>query len=779
MATDDRQTLVTGTAPAPADWLIAGNGQIRPKTITATFDGTSAASAFTPALKIYSDGGELIGVYPYVGSVAAGASVEVSWFPRVGVQTTAGQVLQPETLFLPTWQSQVTTAQIFPAGVPCQVTVQGTYSAWNENLDHGTPQPDAVYPSKPAGVSRLSTEVGKDPETLFAYPSDHSHPIGHSDSFQIDVGLGFSHVEPIGGPYSTPQSGFFYTYAITGTGSPVSFTVADSPKSDNYGALKITITGGPQPPGTLAVTDGSTTVSGVSEVDFTSGATVTDGGGGVAQVAVSGGGGGVASVTAGDTSIVIGGTATNPTVETADLSVIASDHATAGNVAMNSHKVTGVTAGSSANEAAIWDQTPAGIVTAKGDLVVGTGSHAAARLPVGSNTQVLVADSTQTAGVKWAAGGGTGTISDITSSGGTITVGSPTGPTTNVDLPTTGVSPTTYGSASQVAQITVDAEGRITAASNVGIGGAVGAGSNVQTFSAGHGTYSWTMPSGANVVAVYVVGAGGGGGRGAAGGTVRNGGGGGGGGGCAVGVFRASDLSSPVTVTIGQGGAAGSSGGDSTFGSYLTGGGGGAGSNGSTLASGIGGGGGGNGSTGGTSVAGTASSGGGPVSVSGGGGAGGAGGGCPSASAANHGTGGGAEWGGGAGGGCGGTNQLSGNGGTSIFAGAGGGGGGGGTSVLNNNGGDGGATGVFTAAGGGGGGGGAGASGAATNGSNGSSLRFGGSGGGGGGCSSSSTGGNGGAGGTAAGGGGGGCSNTGTAGSGGAGGDGYCVVVSW
>ena len=49
---------------------------------------------------------------------------------------------------------------------------------------------------------------------------------------------------------------------------------------------------------------------------------------------------------------------------------------------------------------------PASLIDAKGDLIVGTANDTAARLGVGSNGQVLTADSAQTAGVKWAAAGG-------------------------------------------------------------------------------------------------------------------------------------------------------------------------------------------------------------------------------------------------------------------------------------------------------------------------------------------------------------------------------------
>jgi len=59
---------------------------------------------------------------------------------------------------------------------------------------------------------------------------------------------------------------------------------------------------------------------------------------------------------------------------------------------------------------------PIGVVDVKGDLIAASGPDAVARLPVGSNNQVLTADSTQTLGVKWAtpaaAGVGTDTVWD-------------------------------------------------------------------------------------------------------------------------------------------------------------------------------------------------------------------------------------------------------------------------------------------------------------------------------------------------------------------------------
>ena len=55
--------------------------------------------------------------------------------------------------------------------------------------------------------------------------------------------------------------------------------------------------------------------------------------------------------------------------------------------------------GSTAGE----DSIQKAIITAKGDLIAGTALATVAAVPLGTNGYVLTADSTQTAGVKWAA----------------------------------------------------------------------------------------------------------------------------------------------------------------------------------------------------------------------------------------------------------------------------------------------------------------------------------------------------------------------------------------
>ena len=72
------------------------------------------------------------------------------------------------------------------------------------------------------------------------------------------------------------------------------------------------------------------------------------------------------------------------------------------------------------------------IVDAKGDLIVATASDAVARLAVGTNTYVLVADSSEATGLKWAA-----------ATAGTVTAVTGTAPIVSTEGATPAISVTT------------------------------------------------------------------------------------------------------------------------------------------------------------------------------------------------------------------------------------------------------------------------------------------------------------------------------------------------
>lgn len=117
------------------------------------------------------------------------------------------------------------------------------------------------------------------------------------------------------------------------------------------------------------------------------------------------------------------------------------------------------------------------------------------------------------AAVSWFPGGGvddssaaadvdvTG-VESIASPNATLTVTSPSGPTADIDMPATGVGAGAYGDATHVAQIQVDAEGRLTAASSVPISGAGGAGGLIVLYDSGYlGASAASIDTGAGGIA--------------------------------------------------------------------------------------------------------------------------------------------------------------------------------------------------------------------------------------------------------------------------------------
>jgi len=110
----------------------------------------------------------------------------------------------------------------------------------------------------------------------------------------------------------------------------------------------------------------------------------------------------------------LGGTADAPTTPAANAAAAAASSAAAG--ALSAANAAGSLASSASTTAAAAlaaanAAIPEAVVTAKGDLLLASGSGVVAPLHVGSNNQVLTTDSTQTLGVKWApaASGGSAT----------------------------------------------------------------------------------------------------------------------------------------------------------------------------------------------------------------------------------------------------------------------------------------------------------------------------------------------------------------------------------
>ena len=63
----------------------------------------------------------------------------------------------------------------------------------------------------------------------------------HSDLLQFNLGSGWVHLHPTGGPFSSPQNNNVYSYILTGEGSPLKVRINDGPLSDNNGLMYITV----------------------------------------------------------------------------------------------------------------------------------------------------------------------------------------------------------------------------------------------------------------------------------------------------------------------------------------------------------------------------------------------------------------------------------------------------------------------------------------------------------------------------------------------------------
>lgn len=80
----DELIVAGGVSAAPLAYTVPGAQEIIVKALFATFDGSAAAAAFLPCVRVLAPGGKVVGEYITDSTVAAGASAEVSFFPLGG-----------------------------------------------------------------------------------------------------------------------------------------------------------------------------------------------------------------------------------------------------------------------------------------------------------------------------------------------------------------------------------------------------------------------------------------------------------------------------------------------------------------------------------------------------------------------------------------------------------------------------------------------------------------------------------------------------------------------
>jgi hypothetical protein len=156
------------------------------------------------------------------------------------------------------------------------------------------------------------------------------------------------------------------------------------------------------------------------------------------QTSGTGGGGGtVDSVTATDTSIVVSGSGTNPTIATGTLDVIATQHPPAASVPMNSHKFTGLANGSGSTDSVAYGQLgtaafqASSAFDASGAAATAQANAEAASLPIAGGTMtgyMAPAVVTLTFGTTMAVNADLGNVFKVTLTASTGTIENPTNP---------------------------------------------------------------------------------------------------------------------------------------------------------------------------------------------------------------------------------------------------------------------------------------------------------------------------------------------------------------
>lgn len=136
----DVAIVASAVHSAPTDYTIPGAQELLPKAVSASMDGTAAASTWFPALQVLDPFGHVMFSAVSGDSVAAGGSADASWFPHVAkaslpTPNTGGLWAD----YTPTWTSKVGADPVLGNGTLTGIYFQiGAYVVCRTTLTSGT-----------------------------------------------------------------------------------------------------------------------------------------------------------------------------------------------------------------------------------------------------------------------------------------------------------------------------------------------------------------------------------------------------------------------------------------------------------------------------------------------------------------------------------------------------------------------------------------------------------------------------------------------------------------
>lgn len=124
----DASLLSPSVATVPKQYTVTGTQDITLRSVTASFDGTSAAGSFVPALQIVDNTGVTVATFPIGTTLAAGASADVTWFPGLASGTSPPAAITGAFFVTGAgmWPS-VTTGSSFPNRFEAATNKQNAY----------------------------------------------------------------------------------------------------------------------------------------------------------------------------------------------------------------------------------------------------------------------------------------------------------------------------------------------------------------------------------------------------------------------------------------------------------------------------------------------------------------------------------------------------------------------------------------------------------------------------------------------------------------------------